>query len=290
MGVLLKWKQPSSEANYDNVRIYRSDSENGSYSLIQTQTITDNSYYDPTGAGSYWYKIDFYDSVNGIASQQSDAIQGAEHVGYCTVDDVRTMTNIKSSQVTDTELACMIEYAAANLNTDISIRYNDEKVEYIQSDKSNSIDGTNLSFWVKNFPFGDRNNDFQLTSSDIEVYSINADGLKTTLTVTQVVGSTGNFRLQSAPENVDLYVSYVGLTNKNLSIDPAHSLVKQACIWLTAAYAYSKLNVGKAPRFRQGPLTVFRDTTAHKEYMQRYYDTLTKINTMVDTIEHEDAW
>lgn len=292
MGVLLKWKKPSGESSYNQARVYRSDSETGSYSVIQTQTIEDSSYYDMSGSGTSWYKIDFYDSINGIASSASSALQGNDVIGYCSVDDVRTMTNISTNQVSDTQLATLIEMASGQLNTDINIQVEDERVDYIDEVRENEIDGTNLKYFTKQFPIGDRTNSFSITTDDIQVYTVDSDGLKNTQTVTQITQSTGEFRVNTAIENTDkLYVTYSKLnTKQNISIDPVHSMIKMAAIWLTAAFGYSKLNIGKAPRFREGPLTVFRDTKAADKYFTRYYEQISKICGLADTVEHETVW
>lgn len=287
IGILLKWKKPSSEATYNTARIYRSDSETGTFTAIASQTIADNSYYDETGTADYWYKVDFYDTVTGVATSKSIAIQGNANPGYCTVDDVRIRTNITTSQVTDTQLAILIEMASADLNADISLTHEDERVSYINATKVNDVNGVNLTYYTKNYPLADKDNSYSIGTGDVEVYTINSDGQKNSQTVTQVRASDGQFKLDTPPgSDVSLWITY---DSTNISVDPPHRLVKTACIYLTAAMAYSKINVGKAPRFRQGPLTVFRDTTAHKQYMKMYHDTLRKINEMVDTVAYDDA-
>jgi len=286
MGILLKWKRPTTESNYDTVKVYRSDAQAGTYAEIYSQPIEDTSYYDPNGKNSYWYKIKFYDSVNDISSSESTATQGSERIGYATVDDVRALTNIKSNQVTDTDLAIMIEYAASKLNNDISNEIYKEKIDRITDIKLNEIDGSNLKFYTKFFPIADSNNDFLVNTSDITVYSVDSDGVESELTVTQLIVKTGEFRLQSPPENVELYVTY--RYTDGILLEPPHELVKLACVYLAAAMGYSKINVGKAPRFKQGPLTVFRDTTAHRQYMELYYDTLQRIANMTKAGELTD--
>lgn len=276
MGVLLKWKKPAAESNYNQARVWRSDDRDGTYTNIASQTIADNSYYDPNGKGEYWYKIDFYDSVNGIASNMSDPLQGGIYYGYCTVDDIRTVTNIKPSQISDTQLANLIEFAASQLNSDINIHHEEEKIAYIDETKENELDGVNSTFWTKEYPIGDSNNDYRITTSDIRVFQVDSDGDKSELTVSQIDAETGEFHLNVAPtSDKTLYVTYESVQRV---VDPPHQLVKAACILLTAAWAYSKLNVGKADRFHMGNLTVFRDTNAHEDYYKRYVRLVTLIN------------
>lgn len=276
MGVLIKWKKITAEATYDTVRIYRSAGEDGSYSLIGSQTIADNSYYDPQGIGSSWYKVDFYDSVTGNVSEKSDATQGGTYYGYCTVDEVRQVTNINTSNINDTQLATLIQFACTQLNNDINVYHEEERVEYISETKENKIDGVNSTYYTKKYPFGDRNNDFRVTVSDVEVYQVDSDGTKTELIVTQIDVETGEFRLSTAPESdKDLYVTY---SHTQRLVDPVDTLIKMACILLTAAWGYSKLNIGKATRFHMGNLTVFRHMDAHHEYYKKYVQLIAQIN------------
>lgn len=285
MGVLLKWKKPSAESSYDTVRIYRSTTETGTYSLIASQTIADNSYYDMEGDANQWYKLDFYDSISGNVTNLSDAVQGNEIIGYCDVDFVRIMTNIKTNQVTDTQLAILIEMAASQVNTDISVKHDDERVEWISGVKPNTVDASNTQYYAKNYPIGDKNDSFNISTTDIVAYTINSLNVKTEVTVTSVTQSDGGFVLLNPVANDEgLYISYV---STDIAVDPPHNMLKMACCWLTAAFAYSKINLGKAPRFKQGPLTVFRDTDAHKQYMRRYYEVLGKIAELADTKEHD---
>ncbi len=283
MGILLKWKQPSKESSFDKVRIYRSDAEDGSYSLIQTQPIQDSSFYDMHGADYHWYKLDFYDTINDVSSEMSDPIKGGVFEGYCTVNEVRQLTNLKPSQITDTELSNIIIYAGTQLNADMNIEHEEEEVKYIDYTKENDIDGTNKTFYTRHYPIGDRNNDFEVTPSDIKVETVDSDGNKQEVSVASLNPKTGEFVLDAAPSSdLKLLVTYC---NTNRDVSGPHTLVKLASILLTAAWSHSKLNVGKANRFSMGGLTVTRDNEAHKEYFKQYTEIITKVNdqTMTDT-------
>lgn len=287
MGCLLKWKLISTETSYDKSRVYRADSRDGTYTMIAEQTIIDNSYYDSTGNGTQWYKIAFYDSVNALESDHSDPYQGGSFFGYCSVDEVRQVTNIKASDVSDTDLAALIEFAGIQLNSEMNMDDDDEYIDYIEDSKKNTIDGVNNIFYTKNYPIADSNNDFRVTVADMEVYSINNLGQKTILEVTQITPKTGEFRLALAPSNVDLYVTY---KHCNRRADLPDALIKFACIQLTAALGYSKMNDGKATRFHMGNLTVFRDTALYEKFYKRYVKLLSDINdrTLMNTVYGTD--
>lgn len=77
MGVQLTWDNPPADSSWENTEIHRSTSESGTYTLVDTQTITDTSYYDCSGDSSSWYKIRFITSTGSCTeSDFSDPIQG----------------------------------------------------------------------------------------------------------------------------------------------------------------------------------------------------------------------
>ncbi len=187
--------------------------------------------------------------------------------------------------MSDTNLATLIEMASNQLNADIGNLYEDERVNFISSEKTNDVNGSNATYYTKNYPIGDKNNDYKVDSNDLYVYTIDDDANRNEETVTSVDAEHGKFILANAPSSSDaLYVTYVA--TKKLC-DPPHELVKMATIWLASAFAYSKINLGKAPRFKEGSLTVSRDTTAHKQYMERYHDTVYKMIEMTRVEERE---
>ena len=276
IGNLIKWKAIDTEATYNTVRIYRSTSETGAYAQIGQQDISDTSYYDPDGTTSSWYKIDFYDTVSAKVSSLSNAIKGGTFKAYCTPDDVRMLTNIKATDLTDTQLANLINYAGTQLNADMNVYYEKERINYIDEVKENEIDGINTTFYTENYPIGDGNDDFQVTTSDITVYQVDSDNVETELTVSSLDAAKGKWVLPTAPTaDKKLYVTY---NSVNRRVDTPDPLVKMACVMLTAAWAYSKLNIGKATRFRMGNLTVFRDMESGHKYYLEYVRILTSVN------------
>lgn len=276
MGCLLKWKKITSEASYDTARIYRSTSETGSYSLIASQSIEDNTYYDPSGLTTNWYKIEFYDSVTGYTSQQSDAIQGGTYYGYTTTDEIRHVTNLTSGDISDTHLATIIQFACTQLNADINVWEEEESIGYINETKDNEVNSVNTTFYTRHYPVGDSNNDFKVNTSDLTVYELDSEGTKTTLTVSSITPATGQFVLSSAPSSDKrLYVTYSHCQRR---VDLPDTLIKMGAIMLSAALAYDKINLGKAMRFHMGSLTVFRHMTAGAEYYSKYTRILSLIN------------
>jgi len=283
MGILLEWQAIStSESDYDQVAVYRATSEDGTYVHLVTQDISDTTYYDADGTSSSWYKLKWYDSTEAVLSEFSEALKGGEFYGYCSVEDVRDISSISSSQLNDTEVAKLIIFASNQMNAEMQIYHEDEAIGYIDSTKENTIDGSNTTFYTKHYPIGDLNNDYNIDENDIEVYQIDSDSVRTQLTVSSVTASTGKFVLSSAPNNVELEITYKK-AQLNLDRPSLHPLVKTACALLASAWGFGKLNIGKAPRFKMGNQTIYRDTQAHREMLKRYNEILMGINDRQST-------
>jgi hypothetical protein len=284
MGTYLEWAKPESDSDYDTVRIWRATSESGTYSLLHTQSISDNSYYDMDGTTSMWYKVTFYDSSTEQESSYSSAIQGGTSTRYCTPNDVRDATNLEEDDITDTELYKIISFAGDQLNSDINSYVEDEKIEYLSNEKQNKINNDNTTYYTRHYPIGDSTGDQDVTTSDLTVYTIKqTDGTKTEVSLSSVTPNTGKFVVDSAiSADYDLYVTY---RYAPLSVSDPHPLIKTACVLLSAAWAYSKINIGKAATFRIGSLNVSRHIKSFDIYYQRYQEVLKEINNRITKVE-----
>ncbi len=87
MGNYISWEIPSSETTWTDTKIERATQQAGPFSEIASQLIANNTYYDPSGTSSHYYKIRFYDSVNLIYSTYSSVFQ-ADKEYYCTARDI----------------------------------------------------------------------------------------------------------------------------------------------------------------------------------------------------------
>jgi len=210
-------------------------------------------------------------------------------MAYVTVDEIRTITNITSSQISDADLNNVITFASYELNEDLQINVDRERISYIDEIRENTIDGSNTTFYVKNGYIGDSDDDFDVTTTDIVVWK-EYDNTKTYLTVSSIDVKEGSFVVSSAPANEGAYYIKYVYSKARMDDTGLFKRVTLAAAQLTAAWAYSKLNVGKASRFKMGTLTVTRDTMGHKYWMQQYHNTISKINsewmiTFVDSVE-----
>lgn len=100
---------------FDQVRFYRSTTGvNGTYSLISTQALdvdNENSttvYDDPTGIASYYYRVDYYNSVTTTVSTLSDPVLGSGYarntVGFITDEILRETGDQNEDFINRTEI------------------------------------------------------------------------------------------------------------------------------------------------------------------------------------------
>lgn len=198
---------------------------------------------------------------------------------YCTYDEVSDLTNVTSSDITDADVTKIIAKATIELNRLVNIKVIREPVGYVDSTRKNTIDGSNTTFYVRNWEgkyLADMNNDGTIDSSDVKVYQVDSNSTETELTVSSITHNQGKFVLSSAPSNgVRLYVTYEYSFKDMSTPDP---LVKLACIYLTASYCYGKLNIGRAPKLKVGNKSIERDMKSPEYYRQMAYNLINDIN------------
>jgi hypothetical protein len=270
MGQYLRWAIPTdTDVSYDKTYIYRATSQGGTYAEITNQLIADNEYFDIDGETTNWYKIRFYNSTAIKWSNYSEELQGGTFYGYCTIGDVRDLTGLTSTQISDSKIFTLIKYAMAQLNADILVKHEDERVRYISPERENDIDGVNTTFYTENYPIGDKDNDGSVTISDIYAYSINSTGVRTEYSISSI-GSVerGKFVLATAfPLSETSYITYY---SSPLLTEPPHMLVRLACIYLTAALSYTKIDASKIKKFRVGKVSVMQQSEAFDLYRNKY--------------------
>ena len=75
MSNVIRWEvNEANQIDYNQSLVYRSSSEDGTYALISTQSITDNTYNDEDGNSSSWYKVKFNNSSTSKASALSEIV------------------------------------------------------------------------------------------------------------------------------------------------------------------------------------------------------------------------
>ena len=207
---------------------------------------------------------------------------------YCVPLDIYDLTNITEAEVDFVKMNALILHAASQLNSDINLIVEDELISSIDAEKENSIDNSNKTFYTAKFPYGDYTNTGTVTTSDIVVYSINSDGVRTSYTVSAVENpSVGKFTLSTAPSTAEqLYCTYA-----NSPIDEAtpHLLIKRACIYLATAFAHTKLGTDKYKTLRLGRLSAMKFDSEFEKYKGLYEDTVEKISKTMTSIAERSA-
>ena len=295
MGILLRWRLPDlDEVTYNKTVIYRASSQTGTYTQIAVQDISDNTYFDQSGATSNWYKIRFRGGSAGsyFYSDYSDAMQGGTWRGYCSPDDVRLLANLSSTDVSDSTLYDIITFAMAQLNHEINSKIIEETIEEIDSTRENKIDGSNKTFYVKksfNWYIGDLDDDGDVDTDDIEVYEYDSDGNRTQMTVSEIYPNEGKFVLSSAPSSGStLKVTY---TYAPVSESDPHPLLRQACAYLAASLAYTRIETGYYEKLQLGKLTLQNMTSGFTKHFNQYQRILHYLKTrMLRRTDDKDFW
>lgn len=273
MGVIIKWSIPdTAEVTYDYTEVHRATSENGSYSLIATQAIADNTYFDIDGSSANWYKIRFKDDSESKYSSYSDPIQGGEFNAYCSFDDIRLLSGVTSSQLTDSQLFDLIKrFAVGAVNKSISREWRDERVLPISGEKENKIDGSNTVFYARHWPLCDLNDDGVVDESDLEVYSLDSEGVRSVLSVSSVNDVwLGKFTLSSAPASgVRLFLRRY--RSANVEVYPnTHPRVREACALFASARALMRVEAGQYGSWRAGKVSVTKRNPAFRVLLKEF--------------------
>jgi len=194
-------------------------------------------------------------------------------MAICVASDVRLLTDISTSDISDDDLNSIITRAQTQIVKDVSIEIVEEKVISIDTYRENKIDSSNTTFyvqssWSKTFLF-DSNGDGALTVTDITVYNYDNDtDTRTTLTVS-TINENGQFVLTTAPTTGDeLYVTY-----RRAQVSITDPTLKTACIFLVAAFCYLKLSANEFDKITMAELKVAK-TGKSFEYFNNKYEAL----------------
>ena len=196
-----------------------------------------------------------------------------------SVSKVRLLTNITSSQVNDTDMESLIAEATKEIMAKINIKVTRESISYIDGTRQNDIDGSNTTYYIKNWKgnwISDYNYDGSIDTSDITVYAVASDDTETTATVSSITSSEGKFVLDTAyASSYNLYVTYAYTFIDPETPDP---LLELACTYLTAAYAYLKRDAGLDGTQKFGNVTINQKlSSSYGEYYNRYKEIMNRL-------------
>jgi hypothetical protein len=206
---------------------------------------------------------------------------------WTTVDNLRTITGVSTDSYSDGELADFIAMAQREINSKLAIKVIREKIDYIDAVRKNSIDGSNTTFYVKNWEgnfLGDLQFDGDVDINDVIIYQIDKTtdpNTETKLTPASINLENCSFTLSTAPNNVDLYITY-----SYLPFNPEYpdALLTQAVTFLAASYLF----VGsEASSMRFGNVSITSGVAGqYLQYYNKYQDLL---NQLQETISEGGA-
>lgn len=194
-------------------------------------------------------------------------------MGYTTVAKVRERTGLVSDEIGDSELSSLIDKASIELNNQLNVKVEQEKVIYFGvSWKENTIDGSNKTFYTRCYPLGDADDDFSVGTADISVWTWNGT-TKTSRTVSSIDDESGQFVLNTAPTGSEvLYLKYEWLT-----IPLSDAMIQKACTELSAYYAIKRLHGRGIKKYKIGTFSVDKGDTVGKDFLDEYERTLNQI-------------
>lgn len=170
-------------------------------------------------------------------------------MAYTTNTLVSLLTNLTTSDVASADITSIItNFVVPEINSELMVRVIEEKVEPIpgDSEKRNKIDSSNTTYYTRNWPLGDFDNDGDVDTSDFTVVEVNYGTdppTRTSINVTTLSDVLrGKIVLASAPTaGRTLLISY-SYCPYGLNINTPNPLLQLAATHLAAAYCFSKVN------------------------------------------------
>ena len=204
---------------------------------------------------------------------------------YASITDVRNLTGLSSTEISDAIISGMIAHASAQLNADIQYKHENERVGYINSEKENDVDGSNKKFYTRNFPIGDKDNNGIINGSDIYCYTLNSSTGERREIIVSGITTEGTEKASAlggplwlsgvAPSSTEtVFLTYY---SSPVDMETPDKLVNLACTQLASALAYTRVDVTKVQSFRVGKIAVTKQSQAYDIFRRQYYDTINRI-------------
>jgi len=215
-------------------------------------------------------------------------------MAYATTAQVRLVSGLTTAEVSDADMASLIGLATEQLNAEVNSRVYEEKILYIDAVRDNDIDGINTTFYLKkgyDFFIADTDNDGDVGTTDITIFKVDTSvdpNTKTEVAAATLDDEMGKFTLAAAPETIhELYSNYSYAPLKEGVT--CHALIKQACIFLTAALAETKIEAKNLGSFRIGDYSETATKSASfTHFYGRYLDVLRNIKSRIPVVKKYD--
>ena len=196
-------------------------------------------------------------------------------------ENVKLISGLTDSDIEDGYIDSLVKLSQKEVLLQINNVVIREKVEYLDETRKNEINGVNKRYYIKNWKGGfisDSNYDLKVDTSDVSLYAVDGDGNETVVALDSISYSDGYLDTTSAPNNVDLYISYA-----YTKIDPVtpNPLLKLATEYLTSAYAYMRIDSGQKKKIKFGNTEITNSTgndSPYQIFYNKYFDIIKQLN------------
>lgn len=200
---------------------------------------------------------------------------------WTNTSDVRLLTGLTTSDIIDDDLNCLISIAQKEVLLQINNKVVRERVEYIDETRKNEIDGSNTTYYIKNWKgnfISDYNYDLEINTSDMIIVSVDSDGVESSVETATITYDSGKFTIATAPNNVDLFIDY---TWTYFNPSTPDSLLKLAIEYLAGAYSYMRIDSSQKKQVKFGNVSITNGTGKDSAYFflyNKYMDIVRQLN------------
>ena len=202
---------------------------------------------------------------------------------WIEADDVRQITGLTATEITDDDIDFFIEASQKEILMKINEPVIREQVAYLDVTRENKTDGTNSTYYIANWEgnwISDHNYDLTVDTGDVTVYSVDTDGVETTLTISSITSAEGKVVVSTLPNEVTLYITYSYSNVDPVTPDPR---LETALGYLTASYVYLRLSEGGKTDVKFGNTRIKEDLlSSYNSYYNKYTELINKITQSVD--------
>jgi hypothetical protein len=200
---------------------------------------------------------------------------------WASTNDVKLLTGLTDNDIDIDDLKSLIGIAQKEVLMQINNKVIRELVQYIDETRQNEIDGTNKTYYIKNWKgnfISDFNYDFSVNASDVTMYSVDGNGNELEVSIDSVTYDEGKIVVTTEQNNVDLYITYVYTYFDPVNPDP---LLKLATEYLAGAYTYMRINSSQKKQVKFGNVTITNGIGKESAYnflFDKYMDIIRQLN------------
>ena len=200
---------------------------------------------------------------------------------WTSTSNVRLLSGLTTTDIGEDDLNCLIQVAQKEVLLGINNKVIREPVKYIDSTRENTIDGSNTTYYIKNWKanfIGDYNYDLSVDTSDLTLVSVDSDGTEADVAISSVTYDEGKFVVTTAQNNVDMYLTYTFTYFNPVTPDP---LLKLATEYLAGAYAYMRIDSSQKKQVKFGNVSITNGVgkdSAYSFFHNKYMDIIRQLN------------